>query len=87
MGIVWPGIKSAAPLFAAYWKKQGIDVGAFLKEAGGQTVSAPLTPAFNEAEAKIDDEFSLMWLGQVPVQQSVNKAMQDANTVLQSSTD
>jgi len=87
MGIVWPGIKSAAPLFASYWKKQGIDVDAFLKEAEGQTVSAPLTPAFNEAEAKIDDEFSLMWLGQVPVQQSVNKAMQDANTVLQSSAD
>lgn len=86
MGIVWPGIKSAAPLFAAYWKKQGIDVSAFLKEADGQTVSAPLTPAFNEAEAKIDDDFSVMWLGQVPVQQSVNKAMQDANTVLRSSS-
>jgi multiple sugar transport system substrate-binding protein len=84
MGIVWPGIQSAAPLFASYWKKQGIDVSAFLNEAGGQTVSAPTTPGFNEAEAKIDDAFSLMWLGQAPVQQSVTKAMKDANTVLQS---
>ncbi|HEY4384747.1 MAG TPA: sugar ABC transporter substrate-binding protein [Ktedonobacteraceae bacterium] len=86
MGTVWPGIKSAAPLFASYWKKQGIDVSAFLNEAEGQTVSAPLTPAFNEAESKIDDTFGLMWLGQAPVQQSVTKAMRDANAVLQSGT-
>lgn len=86
MGIVWPGIKSAAPQFAAYWQNKGIDVNAFLKESQGTTVSAPITPAFNEAEARIDDTFSLMWLGQLPVQQAVNKAMQDANTVLQTNT-
>lgn len=86
MGIVWPAVKSAAPLFASYWKKHGVEADPFLKEAEGQTVSVPLTPVFNEAEAKIDDSFNLMWLGQAPVQQSVNKAMQDANTILQSNS-
>lgn len=83
-GIVWPGIQSAAPLFSSYWKKQGIDVSPFLKEAEGQTVSAPITPAFNEAESKIDDTFNQMWLGQLSVQQATNKAVQDADGVIQS---
>jgi multiple sugar transport system substrate-binding protein len=83
-GIVWPGIRSAAPLFAAYWQKHGIDVSAFLKEAEGQTVSAPVTPAFNEAEAKIDDIFNQMWLGQIPVQQAANEAVQNADSIIQS---
>lgn len=82
-GIVWPGVESAAPLFASYWQKQGIDVTPFLKEAQGQTVSAPVTPSFNEAETKIDDTFNQMWLGQIPVQQATNKAVQDADGVIQ----
>ena len=85
-GIVWPGIKEAAPLFKDYWQKKGIDVSAFLDEINGQTVSAPITPAFNEAEAKIDDTFNLMYLGQTPVQQATDKAVQDADAAIQSSS-
>lgn len=83
-GIVWPGVKSAAPLFAAYWKKQNIDVSPFLNEAEGQTVSAPITPVFNEAESKIDDTFNQVWLGQLSVPQGTTKAVQDADSVIQS---
>jgi multiple sugar transport system substrate-binding protein len=82
-GIVWPGIQSAAPLFASYWQKQGVDVSPFLKEAQGQTISAPITPAFNEAEAKIDDTFNQMWLSQLSVQKATNQAVQDADGVIQ----
>lgn len=82
-GIVWPGIQSAAPLFASYWQKQGIDVSPFLKEAQGKTISAPITPAFNEAEAKIDDTFNQMWLSQLSVQKATNQAVQDADAVIQ----
>lgn len=82
-GIVWPGVASAAPLFASYWQKKGIDVTPFLKEAQGQTVSAPITPFFNEAETKIDDVFNQMWLAQISVQEATNKAVQDADGVIQ----
>ncbi|QBD74655.1 sugar ABC transporter substrate-binding protein [Ktedonosporobacter rubrisoli] len=85
MGTVWPGVKSAAPLFADYWKKQGIDVEPFLKEAEGQTVTAPITPAFNESSTKIHDDFNLMFLGQASVQQATNKAVQDGDAVIQAS--
>jgi multiple sugar transport system substrate-binding protein len=86
-GIVWPGIQSAAPLFASYWQKQGVDVSPFLKEAQAQTISAPITPAFNEAEAKIDDTFNQMWLGQLSVQKATNQVVQDADGVIQENTD
>ena len=44
-GYVWPAIKSLDPLFLQYWKKQGIDMSAFLTEAHGKVVSFPVSPA------------------------------------------
>jgi multiple sugar transport system substrate-binding protein len=83
-GVVWPGIKNLTPLFTQYWSDHNVDVTPFLDEANGQTVSAPITTGFNEANSKITDEFNLMYLGQESVQDATNKAVRDANAALQS---
>jgi multiple sugar transport system substrate-binding protein len=81
-GYVWPGIKSLTPLFADYWKKQGIDVTAFQQEANGKTVSYPITPNWGQASTEINNEFNTMWLGQASVKQATADAVQKANSAL-----
>jgi multiple sugar transport system substrate-binding protein len=81
-GYVWPAIQSLAPLFAQYWQSKGLDVSAYLEESKGQTVSFPLTPAYNEAQTKIDDELNLALLGRVPMSQAVGVAVQQGDQAI-----
>jgi len=81
-GTVWPGVQSADQNFLQYWQQKGLDVSAFLKEAQGTTVSFPITPGFNEAFTKINDIFNQMYLGQVPVQQATDNAVQQGDSVI-----
>jgi multiple sugar transport system substrate-binding protein len=81
-GTVWPGIQSADQDFLQYWQQKGLDVSAFLKEAQGTTVSFPITPGFNEAFTKINDIFNQMYLGQIPVQQATDNAVQQGDAVI-----
>jgi len=81
-GTVWPGIQSADQNFLQYWQQKGLDVSAFLKEAQGTTVSFPITPGFNEAFTKINDIFNQMYLGQIPVQQATDNAVQQGDAVI-----
>jgi multiple sugar transport system substrate-binding protein len=83
-GYVWPGIKSLDPLFAQYWNTKGIDTNAFLDEANSKTTAFPETPGYNEASIDINNEFNLMYLAQVPVQQATNIAVQQGNAALKS---
>ena len=83
-GTVWPGIQSADQNFAQYWEQKNLDVSAFLKEAQGTTVSFPITSGFNEAFTKINDIFNQMYLGQIPVQQATDSAVQQGNAAIQS---
>ena len=83
-GTVWPGIQSADQNFAQYWQQKNLDVSAFLKEAQGTTVSFPVTPGFNEAFTKINDIFNQMYLGQLPVQQATDSAVQQGDAAIQS---
>jgi multiple sugar transport system substrate-binding protein len=84
LGTVWPGVQSADQGFVSYWQAKGIDVSSFLKEAQGTTVSYPITPGFGEANTKINDIFNQMYLGQTPVQQATNTAVQQGNAAVQS---
>jgi multiple sugar transport system substrate-binding protein len=83
-GAVWPGVSSAAQNFADAWTKKGIDVSAFMKEAQGTTISYPITLGYSEAATKIQNIFDQMYLGQIPVQQATNTAVQQGNAALQS---
>lgn len=84
LGTVWPGVQSADAGFQAYWQKKGIDVSPFLTEAHGTTVSYPITSGFDEANTQITDIFNQMYLGQIPVQQACNNAVQQGDAALQS---
>jgi multiple sugar transport system substrate-binding protein len=83
-GYVWPGIQSADPLFVQAWQKKGIDVTPYLKEAQGTTTLFPVTYGYNEASIKINDIFNQMYLGQIPVPQATNQAVQQADQATQS---
>lgn len=84
LGTVWPGVQSADQGFVQYWQQKNIDVSPFLKEAQGTTVSYPITAGFGEAFTKINDIFNQMYLGQIPVQQATNTAVQQGNAAIQS---
>jgi multiple sugar transport system substrate-binding protein len=83
-GYVWPGIKSLDPLYANYWQTKGVDVEPFLQEATGKTTAFPSTPGYNQASIDIGNEFNLMYLGSVSVQQAANIATNQGNADLKS---
>lgn len=83
-GTVWPGVQSADQSFLQYWQQKNLDVSAFLQEAQGTTVSFPITSGFSEAFTKINDIFNQMYLGQIPVQQATDSAVQQGDAAIQS---
>jgi multiple sugar transport system substrate-binding protein len=85
-GFVWPAIQSEDQSFVQYWQKKGIDVSPYLKEAQGKTVSFPITFGYNEASIKITNVFNQMYLGQIPVPQATNQAVQQANQAVQAAS-
>ncbi len=85
-GFVWPAIKSEDQSFVQYWQKKDIDVSPFLKEAQGRTLGFPITFGYNEASIKINDVFNQMYLGQLPVPQATNQAVQQANDAVQAAS-
>jgi multiple sugar transport system substrate-binding protein len=85
-GFVWPGIQSEDQSFLQYWQKKGIDVSPYLKEAQGKTVTFPITFGYNEASIKITTIFNQMFLGQIPVPQATNQAVQQANQAVQAAS-
>jgi len=84
-GYVWPAIKSLDPLFLNYWKKQGIDMSAFLTEAHGQVVNFPVGPGMTDALTVMQNDLGPAWLGTEPVSTALNTAENDANYVLRTS--
>jgi multiple sugar transport system substrate-binding protein len=84
-GYVWPAIKSLDPLFLQYWKKQGIDMQAFLTEAHGKVVNFPNTPGIGDALTDIGNDLGPAFLGTEPVSQALKTAQTDANYVLRTS--
>jgi len=84
-GYVWPAIKSLDPLFLRYWKKQGIDMSAFLTEAHGKVVSFPVSPGIGDALTEIVNDLGPAWLGTEPVSAALQTAQNDANYVLRTS--
>jgi len=84
-GYVWPAIKSLDPLFLQYWKKQGIDMQAFLTEAQGQVVNFPVSPGIGDALTDIVNDLGPAWLGTESVSQALQTAQTDANYVLRTS--
>jgi len=84
-GYVWPAIKSLDPLFLQYWKKQGIDMQAFLTEAHGKVINFPNTPGVGDALTKIVNDLGPAFLGTEPVSQALKTAQTDANYVLKTS--
>lgn len=82
-GYVWPAIQSEDQTFVQSWQKKGVDVTPFLKEAQGTTTLFPITLGYNEARTNIDNVFNQMYLGQIPVQQATNQAVQQANQAAQ----
>lgn len=85
-GYVWPGIQSQDQTFVQAWQKKGIDVSPYLKEAQGQTITFPITFGYNEASTDINNIFNQMYLGQVPVPQATNQAVQQANQAAQTAS-
>jgi len=84
-GYVWPAIKSLDPLFLQYWKKQGIDMSAFLTEAHGQVVNFPVSPGIGDALTEIVNDLGPAWLGTEPVSTALQTAQNDANYILRTS--
>jgi multiple sugar transport system substrate-binding protein len=84
-GYVWPAIKSLDPLFLNYWKKQGIDMQAFLTEAHGQVINFPNTPGVGDALTDVINDLGPAFLGTEPVSQALKTAQTDANYVLRTS--
>lgn len=86
-GFVWPALQSEDQSFIDHWQQKGVDVSAYLKEAQGATITFPMTFGYNEASTNINDIFNQMYLGQLPVQQATNQAVQQANQAVQSASE
>jgi multiple sugar transport system substrate-binding protein len=84
-GYVWPAIKSLDPLFLQYWKKQGIDMSAFLTEAHGQVVNFPVSPGMTDALTVMRNDLGPAWLGTEPASTALKTAQSDADYVLKTS--
>ena len=84
-GYVWPAIKSLDPLFLNYWKKQGIDVQAFLTEAHGKVVNFPNSAGIGEALLEIDNDLGPVYNGTQPAAPALKTAQSDADYVLKTS--
>ncbi len=83
-GYVWPAIKSEDQTFVDAWRKKGIDVSPFLKEAQGTTLTFPITFGYNEGSINVTSIFNQMYLGQIPVSDAADQAVLQANQAAQS---
>jgi multiple sugar transport system substrate-binding protein len=77
-GYVWPAIQRLDPLFRDYWRKHGIDVGPFLAEARGKTVTFPVATGFGEAQDNMTTALGPTYLGT----SSVRAGLQSAARIL-----
>ena len=84
-GYVWPAIRSLDPLFLNYWKKNGVDMSAFLTEAHGKVANFPVSPGIGDALTEIVKDLGPAWLGTEPVRTALNSAQTDANYILKTS--
>ena len=84
-GYVWPAIKSLDPLFLNAWKKNGIDMQAFLTEAEGKVVNFPVSPGMGDALNEVVSDLGPAWLGTEPVSAALDTAQNDANYILRTS--
>ena len=67
-GYIWPGIGSLDPLFATYWKSQGLNV----------------TPGMNQAQLDIANQLAPAYLTGKNIAQAVSAAASQANNDLAS---
>lgn len=81
-GWVWSPRPKQDQAFVQYWKKKGIDVSPFLKEAKGKTMSFPITYGWNEASTKIKKTMNLMYLNQLPAAKAAKKAVKEADATV-----
>jgi multiple sugar transport system substrate-binding protein len=81
-GYIWPGIGSLDPLFASYWKSQGLDVTPFETEAKWNVVYWPVTPGMNQAQLDIANQLAPAYLSGKNVAQAVSAAAAQANNDL-----
>jgi multiple sugar transport system substrate-binding protein len=77
-GYVWPAIKRLDPLFAAYWKKKGVDVTPFLTEARGKTVTFPVATGLGEALTNVTTALGPTFLGR----RSVGEGLRQADKIM-----
>jgi multiple sugar transport system substrate-binding protein len=73
-GYVWPAIKRLDPLFRDYWKRKGIDVSPFLREAHGRTVTFPVATGLAEALDNMTTALGPTYLGSASVPSGLAKA-------------
>ncbi|MER5430210.1 sugar ABC transporter substrate-binding protein [Streptomyces sp. NPDC002588] len=81
-GSVWPGIPTLNQDFVDIWKKQGVDVSAFSKEAAGTTTGYPLTTSSATYNVKVQDAFNQVWLGQQSAQKAADSVNEESNTAV-----
>jgi multiple sugar transport system substrate-binding protein len=81
-GYIWPGIGSLDPLFASYWKRQGLDVTPFETEAKWKVVYWPVTPGMNQAQLDIANQLAPAYLTGKNIAQAVSAAAAQANNDL-----
>jgi len=81
-GYIWPGIGSLDPLFASYWKRQGLDVTPFETEAKWNVVYWPVTPGMNQAQLDIANQLAPAYLTGKNIAQAVSAAAAQANNDL-----
>jgi multiple sugar transport system substrate-binding protein len=79
-GYVWPGIGSLGPLFATYWKGQGVDPTPFLTESAWNVVYWPVTPGMNQAQLDIANQLAPAYLNGGSVSQAVDAAARQATS-------
>lgn len=81
-GYLWPAIPSLDPLFASYWKQQGIDVSPFMTESRWNNVKWPVTPGMDNAQLDIAHQLAPAYLGHEPTATAVDKAAAQADNDL-----
>ncbi len=81
-GAAFPAAVEAQQTFTDYWDGQGVDTSAFVEQAAGQSVSAPLGPNSNAGLNAIGGYFPDMFAGDIPVADALAQAQQAGNEAI-----
>ncbi|MBA8793142.1 multiple sugar transport system substrate-binding protein [Friedmanniella endophytica] len=78
-GYIWPAIESLDPLYAEHWKKNKVDVSAFLTAAQGKKSLYPVAVGMAEAVSDVQTALAPTFFGTASAATGLAKAQQVAD--------